>query len=38
MYGGKNIAEGDTIFVFASENEGGPGLIAMGVVSSIVRR
>jgi len=27
MYGGKYIAEGDTIFVFASENEGGPGLI-----------
>jgi hypothetical protein len=23
MYGGKHIAEGDTIFVFASENEGG---------------
>ena len=34
MYGGKCIAEGDTIFVFASENEGGPGLIASGVVSS----
>jgi len=26
MYGGKHIAEGDTIFIFASENEGGPGL------------
>ncbi len=25
MYGGKHIAKGDTIFVFASENEGGPG-------------
>ena len=24
MYGGKRIAEGDTLFVFASENEGGP--------------
>ena len=24
MYGGKQIAKGDTIFVFASENEGGP--------------
>ncbi len=23
MYGGKQIAEGDTVFVFASENEGG---------------
>ena len=22
MYGGKHIAEGDTVFVFASENEG----------------
>jgi hypothetical protein len=34
MYGGKNIAGGDAIFVFASENEGGPGLIAKGVVTS----
>src|SRR2546423_8901448 len=34
MYGGKHIAKGDTIFVFASENEGGPGLIASGVVTS----
>ncbi|MEJ1972556.1 MAG: hypothetical protein WDM96_08895 [Lacunisphaera sp.] len=34
MYGGKHIAAGDTIFVFASENEGGPGLIARGVVTS----
>ena len=34
MYGGKHIAEGDTIFVFASENEGGQGLIARGVVDS----
>jgi hypothetical protein len=34
MYGGKEIAEGDTVFVFASENEGGQGLIARGVVSS----
>lgn len=33
MYGGKSIAEGDTIFVFASENEGGRGLIARGVVT-----
>jgi hypothetical protein len=33
MYGGKHIAKGDTIFVFASENEGGPGLIASGVVT-----
>jgi len=34
MYGGNHIAKGDTIFVFASENEGGPGLIASGVVTS----
>src|SRR6266403_5023548 len=34
MYGGKHIAKGDTIFVFASENEGGRGLIASGVVTS----
>ena len=34
MYGGKKIAEGDTIFIFASENEGGPGLIASGIVTS----
>jgi hypothetical protein len=35
MYGGKNVRQGDTIFVFASENEGGPGLIARGVVCSV---
>jgi hypothetical protein len=34
MYGGKHIAEGDTVFVFASENEGGQGLIARGIVTS----
>ena len=34
MYSGRQVAEGDTIFVFASENEGGPGLIASGVVTS----
>lgn len=34
MYGGKHIATGDIIFVFASENEGGPGLVASGVVTS----
>jgi hypothetical protein len=34
MYGGKHIAEGDKVFVFASENEAGPGLIASGVVTS----
>ena len=35
MYGGKHIAERDTVFIFASENEGGRGLIARGVVSSM---
>lgn len=35
MYGGKHIAEGDAVFVFASENEGGSGLIARGVVMSV---
>jgi hypothetical protein len=34
MYGGKRIAAGDTVFVFASENEGGQGLLARGVVTS----
>jgi hypothetical protein len=34
MYGGRQIAEGDAIYVFASENEGGPGLVASGVVTS----
>ena len=34
MYGGKHIAKGDTIFVFASENERGQGLIASGVVTA----
>ena len=34
MYGGKRIARGDAIFVFASENEGGQGLLARGVLTS----
>jgi len=34
MYGGKQISIGDTIFIFASENEGGCGLIAYGTVAS----
>jgi hypothetical protein len=34
MYGGKYIADGDVVFMFASENEGGQGLIARGVVTS----
>ena len=33
MYRGKQVARGDTIFIFASENEGGDGLIARGVVT-----
>ena len=32
MYGGKHIAAGDAVFVFASENDGGEGLIARGIV------
>ncbi|MBG0810573.1 hypothetical protein IY145_14465 [Methylosinus sp. H3A] len=32
MYGGKAIAAGDRVFLFASENEGGTGLVACGVV------
>jgi len=35
MYGGKNIAVDDPIFVFASENEGGTGLVARGVVTKV---
>ena len=34
MYGGKRIRPGDTIFIFASENQGGTGLIARAVVTS----
>jgi hypothetical protein len=34
MYDGKRIAKGDTIFVFASENERGSGLVSCGVVTS----
>jgi hypothetical protein len=33
MYGGKEIAWGETIFVCASENEGGSGLSACGIVT-----
>lgn len=35
MYGGKHIAKSDVIFIFASENEGGPGLIASGIVTEV---
>ncbi|MDO9415328.1 hypothetical protein [Pararhizobium sp.] len=34
MYGGKAVAKGDLVFVFASENEGGQGLIASAIVLS----
>ena len=34
MYGGKHIAPGDMIYLFASETEGGQGLIARGVVTA----
>ena len=34
MYGGKHIAAGDEVFLFASETDGGHGLIARGVVAS----
>ena len=33
MYGGKHIGVGDRAFLFASENEGGIGLVACGVVT-----
>src|SRR4051812_43169000 len=29
MYGGRKVATGDRLFIFASENEGGPGLVAV---------
>ncbi|MBV8976912.1 MAG: hypothetical protein JO261_14510 [Alphaproteobacteria bacterium] len=35
MYGGKDIAVGDTVFVFASETQGGEGLVARGVVAAV---
>ena len=34
MYSGRHIVEGDNIFIFASETEGGAGLIASGVITS----
>lgn len=34
MYGGKHIAQGDVVFVFANENGGGRGVIAQAVVTS----
>ncbi|MCV2350249.1 hypothetical protein LNV06_10780 [Paucibacter sp. Y2R2-4] len=32
MYGGKAITAGDTVYLFASENSGGTGLVAKGCV------
>jgi hypothetical protein len=37
MYRGKDVGVKDEIFVFSSENEGGQGLIARGVVTSVAR-
>lgn len=37
MYGGKNIRAKDEIFIFSSENEGGNGLIARGIVTSVIQ-
>ena len=34
MYRGKNVAEGDTIYLFASENQGGRGLLARGIITT----
>lgn len=34
MYGGKQIAVGDVIYLFASESQGGVGLIARGIVTA----
>jgi hypothetical protein len=36
MYGGKHISAGDTVFLLASENEGGRGLFACGIVTTSV--
>lgn len=35
MYAGKHIAENDEIFLFASETQGGSGLIARGIVTAV---
>jgi len=34
MYGGKGAKVGDGIFIFASENHGGSGLVAKGVITA----
>lgn len=35
MYGGKQVAVGDCVYLFASENEGGTGLVARGLVTVV---
>lgn len=35
MYGGKGLALGDRVFVFASETQGGEGLCALGQVTAV---
>lgn len=37
MYGGKQIAAGDTVYIFESGNGGGEGLLASGTVISAER-
>ena len=37
MYRGKDIRIGDRIFVFGSDHEGGSGLVARGIVTSVRR-
>lgn len=34
MYGGRRIAAGETVFLFASETAGGQGLVARGIVTA----
>lgn len=34
MYDGRKIAEDDLVYIFANENEGGTGLVAVGIVTS----
>jgi len=34
MYGGRKIAVGDKVYLFASETQGGAGLVARGVVTA----
>lgn len=34
MYGGKHVRAGDVVYLFASENSGGAGLVARGVVTA----